>query len=239
MRQPVDPRIPLLFTMAFALVVAVSAQWWTLGLALCIGVVAVIIRSTGLARFVRRLLALNLMMAFFWLVLPIHWAGPTLWDWRWSLEGAILPARITLRANAILLVSIALLEPLGMLGMLDAFKRLHLPDRLLSVLGMSVRYLSLLRQEFQRLRVAMLSRGFRLRPTIKGYSALALAIGMLLVRSLDRSDRIRRAMVARTFGPAHHSPPPRMSARDWFLVSGVSAILISLCAVEVSLNLWT
>lgn len=239
MRRPVDPRIPLLFAVAFAIVVAISTQWWTLALALAVAGITVVSSSAKLPRLGRRLIALNAMMLFFWLVLPLRWAGPTIWDLQWSMEGTLLPARITLRANAILLVSTALLEPLGMLGMLEAFRRLNLPEPILSAVGMSVRYLSLLRHEFQRLRVAMLSRGLRLRPTFQGYSALALALGMLLVRSLDRSDRIRRAMAARTFGTLQYPSTPSMSRRDWLITSGVSVVLASLCAIEISLAVWT
>lgn len=239
MRQSIDPRIPLLSAVTFAVVVAISTQWGTLAMALAVGVIAVISSSTKLPRLGRRLIGLNVMMVFFWLLLPLEWKGPAIFDWHWSTKGSILPARITLRANAILLVSTALLDPLGMLGMLDAFRRLHLPEPFPSLLGMSVRYLSLLRLEFQRLRVAMLSRGFRLRPTLQGYSAAAMALGMLLVRSLDRSDRIRRAMAARTFGPLHHPPSPRFSRRDWLMAGGVSVVLVSLCLVELSLAVWT
>jgi cobalt/nickel transport system permease protein len=239
MRQSVDPRIPLLFAVTFAVVVAIATQWGTLAMALAVGVITAISSSTKIPRLGRRLIGLNVMMLFFWLLLPLEWKGPAISDWYWSAEGAILPARITLRANAILLVSTALLDPLGMLGMLDAFRRLHLPEPILSVLSMSVRYFSLLRHEFQRLRVAMLSRGFRLRPTLLGYSTLAMALGMLLVRSLDRSDRIRRAMAARTFGPLHHPPSPRFSRRDWLMAGGVSAVVISLCVIELSLAVWT
>lgn len=236
MRQSIDPRIPLLFAVTFAIVVAISAQWGTLAMALAVGVIAVISSSTKLPRLGRRLIGLNVMMVFFWLLLPLEWKGPAISDWHWSTKGAILPARITLRANAILLVSTALLDPLGMLGMLDAFRRLHLPEPFLSLLGISVRYLSLLRLEFQRLRVAMLSRGFRLRPTFQGYSAAAMALGMLLVRSLDRSDRIRRAMAARTFGPLHHQPSPPLSRNDWLMATGVSVVIVSLCVIEWSLT---
>ncbi|MBX9653365.1 energy-coupling factor transporter transmembrane protein EcfT [bacterium] len=239
MRQSIDPRIPLLSAVTFAVVVAISTQWGTLAMALAVGVIAVISSSTKLPRLGRRLIGLNVMMVFFWLLLPLEWKGPAILDWHWSTKGAILPARITLRANAILLVSTALLDPLGMLGMLDAFRRLHLPEPFPSLLGMSVRYLSLLRLEFQRLRVAMLSRGFRLRPTLQGYSAAAMALGMLLVRSLDRSDRICRAMAARTFGPLHLPPSPRFSRRDWLMAGGVSVVLVSLCLVELSLAVWT
>jgi cobalt/nickel transport system permease protein len=143
-----------------------------------------------------------------------------------------------LRANAILLVSTSLLEPLSLLGILDAFRRLRLPESLIRVVSMSVRYLSLLRQEFQRLRVAMLSRGFRPRGMIQGYSTLAMALGMLLVRSLDRSDRIRRAMMARTLGPIHPMAVPPISSRDKFVLMACMSVLIGLAALEISLR-WT
>ena len=238
MNPQVDTRIPLLFAVLFAVVVAAAEEWWTLGLALAIGFVALTASSVNHQRLLRRWLALNAMMGFFWLLLPLEWVGPSMTDWNWSLHAAILPARITLRANAILFVSTALLEPLGLLGTLDAFRRLHLPEPLVSVLSMSVRYMSLLRQEFQRLRVAMLSRGFRPRASFQGYSTLAMSLGMLLVRSLDRSDRIRRAMMARTFGPLQPMSPRAMSGRDKVVALALATVLIGLTALEVSLRIF-
>lgn len=72
MRQSVDPRIPLLFAVTFAVVVAISTQWGTLAMALAVGVITAISSSTKIPRLGRRLIGLNVMMLFFWLLLPLE-----------------------------------------------------------------------------------------------------------------------------------------------------------------------
>jgi cobalt/nickel transport system permease protein len=62
-----------------------------------------------------------------------------------------------------------------------------------------VRYIDVLDAEFMRLRQAMRARAFVPRSNRHSWNSFGWLIGMLLVRSLERSERILAAMKCRGF----------------------------------------
>jgi cobalt/nickel transport system permease protein len=76
---------------------------------------------------------------------------------------------------------------------------LRVPHKLTHLLLFTVRYLDVLRREYGRLNAAMRLRGFRPRTNMHTYRTYGHLIGMLLVRSLDRSERVVAAMKCRGF----------------------------------------
>ncbi|MGB6065998.1 MAG: energy-coupling factor transporter transmembrane component T [Desulfomonilaceae bacterium] len=63
----------------------------------------------------------------------------------------------------------------------------------------SFRYVPVIQEEYHRLVKAMKIRSFRPRTDIRTYRAYAYLVGMILVRSFDRSKRILAAMKCRGF----------------------------------------
>ncbi len=59
--------------------------------------------------------------------------------------------------------------------------------------------MDVLHREYLRLRAAMKARGFRPRLDRHTYRSFGYLVGMLLVRSLDRAERIAAAMKCRGF----------------------------------------
>ena len=53
--------------------------------------------------------------------------------------------------------------------------------------------------EYERLRNAMRVRGFKPKTNWHTYKSFAYLVGMLLVKSLDRAERIRKAMLCRGY----------------------------------------
>ena len=114
-------------------------------------------------------------------------------------EGFRRVLQITLRANTMVLATVALVGTLEPTLLGRACKRLHLPDKLIHLLLFTVRYLDVVKAEYHRLLTAAKLRGFQPalnRHTLHTFGQLA---GMLLVRSFDRSERIVAAMKCRGF----------------------------------------
>jgi cobalt/nickel transport system permease protein len=92
-----------------------------------------------------------------------------------------------------------------LLGTMDAvtlghtLHHLHVPEKLTHLMLFTVRYLDVLNREYLRLRAAMKARGFRPRFNRHTYRSFGYLVGMLLVRSLDRAERIAAAMKCRGF----------------------------------------
>jgi cobalt/nickel transport system permease protein len=93
----------------------------------------------------------------------------------------------------------ALLANLEPAALAHALRRLGLPAKLAHALFFCVRYLETLHVEYHRLRNAMKLRAFRARLDRHSLRSLGHLVGMLFVRSVDRSDRILEAMKCRGF----------------------------------------
>lgn len=81
----------------------------------------------------------------------------------------------------------------------NAATRLGAPSLLTQVLTMSWRYVFLLTDEWNRLRMALRVRGFTNRMNQHGRRAVGQALGAMLVRSHDRAERVGWAMKTRGF----------------------------------------
>ena len=73
------------------------------------------------------------------------------------------------------------------------------PDKLTHLLLFTLRYLDMLHHEYVDLLRAMKARAFRPRMNLHTYGSFAYMMAMLLVRSLERSERIMAAMKCRGF----------------------------------------
>jgi cobalt/nickel transport system permease protein len=117
----------------------------------------------------------------------------------WSLEGIVKASKIALKANSIMITFAALVATMEPIQLGLALSRLGCPEKLAQIVFFAVRYLEVIQREYTRLVQAMRLRGFRPgfnRHTFKTYGYL---VGMLLVKSLDRSERILEAMKCRGF----------------------------------------
>jgi cobalt/nickel transport system permease protein len=198
----VDPRLRLIVAAALSVLIAVADRFDVLGVALAAIVVGLGLSGLSPAMVVRRLAPLNLVMLVLFAVLPLTTRGGpllTLGPLDLSTNGLRLAASIALKGNAIVLALLVLLGRLDPTTLGHAMSHLRVPGKLIHLLLFTVRYLDVLQREYRRLREAMKIRGFRPGMDRHTYRSLGYLAGMLLVRSLDRSERIVAAMKCRGF----------------------------------------
>jgi cobalt/nickel transport system permease protein len=116
-----------------------------------------------------------------------------------SRAGPALAAAIALKANAIVLGLLALLGGMEAATLGHALAHLRVPKKFIHLLLMTTGYLEVLRREYGRLRGALRVRCFR--PHVSGhtYRTYGYLVGMLLVRSFERAERVLAAMKCRGF----------------------------------------
>jgi cobalt/nickel transport system permease protein len=198
----ISPVHRLLAATGYIMLVAVFDDM--LALSAAIGCSAVMIQAAKLSwRLVlRRLIAVNGLILFIWVVLPLTYEGEPLAHLgllTFYRPGVRLSAAITLKSNAILLCFIALVAtiPLAVLG--HTLRRLHAPDKLVYILLMTYRYLSVIEQEFTRLHRAAKIRGFQARTNVHTYRTYGYLLAMVFVRAWSRAERVYQAMLCRGF----------------------------------------
>jgi cobalt/nickel transport system permease protein len=196
-----DPRARVLVATLFALSV-VSLQ--AVATALFAVAIAGLIAWLGgvSARRLLHLLPLELLLLVLLLTLPFSVPGAALLQLgplAASGEGLALALLILLKANAVVLGLFGLVGALGPAKAVHALAQLGLPHKLCHLLFLTLRQIDLVSDEYRRLRVAMRARAFVPRTDRRTWQALGWLIGMLLVRSLARGQRVADAMRCRGF----------------------------------------
>jgi cobalt/nickel transport system permease protein len=234
----VDPRARIVAAVGFSLVVALLANHFpALAVALIVAVLGVVLARLSPPAVLRRLAVFNLFVLLLLVVLPLSAEGPpllALGPIAFSQEGFLLAAKIALKGNAIILALMVLLGTIEVTVLGHALSHLRVPDKLAHLLLFTVRYLDVLHREYLRLAAAIKVRGFRPRISRHTYRTYGYLVGMLLVRSFDRSERIVAAMKCRGFrGRFYLLDHFAFSWRDvpFCIVSGV--VLAGLVWLEV------
>lgn len=198
----IDPRVKIISVTLFSIIVAVSNRFQTLLPALAIGFILVMISTVPVKKIFQYLLPVNGLILFLWFFLPFTFEGEPLFTVGplvATSEGVYHAFRITLRSNAIAAVLIALVASTSILTLGHAMHKLKVPDKLTHLFLFTYRYIHVIHQEYLRLVKAMKVRGFRAGTNMHTYRTFAYLVGMLLVRSSDRAERVYNAMLCRGF----------------------------------------
>jgi cobalt/nickel transport system permease protein len=203
-----DPRMKLITAFIYAVVVALSSRFPALLAALLVSLVFVVLARLPLRKVLFRLLVVNGLVIFLWIFLPFTYQGEawfTVGPLQGTREGVVFALQITLKCNAILLALIALVATSPIITLGHAMDALGIPDALIQLFLFTYRYIHVIFQEHSRLRNAMRARAFIPRTTMHTYRSYAYLVGMLLVRSYDRAERIHKAMLCRGFLGKYHT----------------------------------
>ena len=197
-----DPRVKITVAILYSIVVAVSSNFLALLPALGVSVFLIVLSKLSIRKVLHRLLLVNGMIIFLWVFLPFTYKGEawfTIGPLAGTKDGVLYASQITVKCNAILLAMIALLSTTPIFTLGHAMSQLYFPDKIIHLFLFTYRYIHVIFQEYKRLTNAMRIRGFMPGTNLHTYRAYAYLVGMLLVRSYDRAERIHKAMLCRGF----------------------------------------
>ena len=180
LRDPVPVAAGLAFALTLALVGRVPGRWYR-----------------------DRIGMLLLAMLPFLIVVPFTVdRGDRLWDWRFlhiTDAGLLVATTLTMKSVTLVTLALTLLASAPLHVTLCAAGRLGMPKLLVHLSLLTYRYVFLLLEELNRLRVALRVRGFRNAMNGHAYRTVGQVTGTLLVRGSDRADRVANALRCRGF----------------------------------------
>ncbi len=197
-----DPRIKVVVVLLFSVVVALAYRFQVLVAALVLGIFTVGLARVPAQELFRRLIPVNLLMLFLWFFLPFTFAGePFFWIGPLTVtrEGVLYATLITVKSNAMMLMLIALVASTPIFTLGHAMHALGIPKKIVHLFFFTYRYIHVMHREYVRLVNSMKIRGFTPRSSLHTYKTIAYMVGMLLVRSFDRAQRVHNAMLCRGF----------------------------------------
>lgn len=197
-----DPRVRLVCALVFAVVVCLCERPLVLGCGLVASALMLSLSGVRMRRALRRLAAANVFMLLLAVTLPPFVPGDPVLAFgpvAWSAEGLRRALQITIRANAVMMMLTALLGNMESAHLGFALSGVGVPDKFAHLFLFMVRYIEIIHQEYHQLRDAMLLRGFRPAFNRHSFRTFGFLVGRLLVRSVQRSERILQAMKCRGF----------------------------------------
>jgi len=197
-----DPRVRVVAAGLFSVMVVSLHQIEFALAAFSVAVATMFMTDLPLRLTLKRMAAMDGFIIVMLVMLPFTTPGTamfTVLGAEASKEGLQHAVLIGIRANAVVLMMLSLLAGLTPVGLGHTLYRLRCPAALVHLMMFTVRYISVLHDEYHRLRMAMKLRGFKARNSIHTYRSLGYLFGMLLVRSLERAERVLEAMKCRGF----------------------------------------
>lgn len=234
----VSPSTRVGAAIAFAVATVALDRLQLLAAALAIAVVLAALARLPAASTARRLAGMDAFMLAVLAFLPFTVPGTPLFavaGLSASAEGLRQAGAIVLTANAVMLALLALVGTLEPVALGRALAALKVPDKVVHLLLFTVRYIAVLKSEYQRMVLAMRARGFRPRGNRHTWNSFGWLFGMLLVRSFERSERIHAAMKCRGFSGRFYLVEAEISSpADLPFATGFGLLLALLLAAEVA-----
>lgn len=234
-----DPRVKVALALLLILTVSLTpfAAFGTYAVLWAVVMVAVLLARVGPGYVVRRsVVALPFALAAVTLPFTVPgepWAVlPILGGWTISVEGTVRFASILIKSWISVQVAILLVTVTSFPDLLWSLRALRVPQPLIAIVGFMYRYLFVLSDEVLRMLRARSARSATLPGRRSGGSLWWRAkvagrmAGSLMIRSLERSERIYSAMLARGYrGEMQVLAPPRLDRADFMVLAGGVAFL--------------
>ena len=131
-------------------------------------------------------------------------------------EGLIAGSGIVVKGTLGVMTAIILSTSTTAREILRGLERLKLPMLMVQIASFMLRYVNVVNDEMERMKIARESRGFEA-TGIKHWKVLATAAGALFIRSYERGERVHLSMLSRGYdGVLPHEEPPHVPSSIWF-----------------------
>lgn len=120
-----------------------------------------------------------------------------LFDFKNNLHTA---AVIFLKANTLLMLTFALVLPLGIVRLVRTLRKFSVPEKFTLMVLLAYRYIYSLREEYEKLKKAASLRGFEPGFNLRTYKTYGYLLGALTLKTYFKARQVYKAMLCRGFG---------------------------------------
>lgn len=189
------------------------------------------------AGMVARRATIEIPFVAFALLMPFVGSGED-FDVAWFTvhrEGLIAGASIVVKGTFGVVTAIVLAATTPARQILRGFERLRAPSLMVQIASFMLRYVNVVNDEMERMRIARASRGFEARG-LRDWKVLAAAAGSMFIRSYERGERVHLAMISR----GYNGTLPDTSGRDtprfhwWRAAAPTVAAACAACATAAA-----
>ncbi|MCK4981697.1 MAG: energy-coupling factor transporter transmembrane protein EcfT [Victivallaceae bacterium] len=199
-----DPRVKIFICLIFCFYFSISKDFLFLLIGLVFSTILIKLAKIKFTEIAGRLLFINLFLLVLFITVPLTFVNNSECYFKicsigYSIEKFQFTLKILLRSNILILLITSLFSTINFVVLGHALNHLLFPKKLIHLFLFSIRYLTIIHQEYIRMKRSAIMRSFTPEMNIHTYKTFAHFAGMLLIRSLNRSERIAKAMKCRGF----------------------------------------
>lgn len=197
-----DPRVKIIIFWVLSILCVRSAGWKEPTLYLIYSSFLILLGRIKARPLISRLIFANFFIFFIWLFIPFSYPGTPYFmigPFSISKDGVHYALSITLKCNAIILATITLLSTSSVLSLAHAMIHFKVPRKLVTLFFLFYRYITVIHDEYLKIRRAASLRAFVPGTNIHTYRTYAYMIGGILIKSYERAEEVYRAMLCRGF----------------------------------------
>jgi len=161
---------------------------------------------------------IEIPFVFFALLMPFFGSGEKVQVGPFDLyrEGLIAGSGIVVKGTLGVMTAIILSTSTTAREILRGLERFKLPMLMVQIASFMLRYVNVVNDEMERMKVARESRGFEA-TGIKHWKVLATAAGALFIRSYERGERVHLSMLSRGYeGVLPQEHQHKINSSIWF-----------------------
>jgi len=144
-----------------------------------------------------------------------------------SKEGLLFAVLVAVRSVAAIILVITMLGTQRFDTTLKALSMLYVPGIIIQMLLFTYRYIYVMIDEFMKILSSMQAKGYRFRFNRHGLSMTGNLIGMLLIKSYERAERVYQAMISK----GYTGKPISFSS---FKITGTDCLFCSVAIIAAS-----
>ena len=197
-----DPRVKIVSILCLILSIVLLKNLFVAGLGLMLAVILVLLSRIPFRFVFLHLRWVVLFVLLFLIIMPLTVSGDEIARFHFlsiSERGLKMACLIALRAVSAVLLIFPMMGTMRFSSTATALQRLKVPNKLVQMIIFTYRYIFVVLDELGRMFTAARARGFRSGTNLRTLKTVGNLIGMLFVRSYERTEHIHRAMVSRGY----------------------------------------
>ncbi|WGI17925.1 cobalt ECF transporter T component CbiQ [Methanonatronarchaeum sp. AMET-Sl] len=197
-----NPKTKIISALILILSIVLLQNIIPLTIALSLVFTAAILSGLPIKKLLNRLKWIFMFMAAIFIFVPFFTPGETAFTILFltaTYEGLTTASIISLKMLTIMTLSMAVIMTTKFEEILRSLSELGVPKTFIEIFFLTYKYIFVIFEETEKSMMSAKSRGYQLSPKPSKLKVLGNLIGMIFVRSFDRSQRVHKAMMARGY----------------------------------------
>ncbi len=197
-----DPRVKIAFLGICIFTIATLNKLPLIAASLLFCISLVLISRLPLSFVTKRLMPVTIFLFPFFIIIPLTMPGEAavkVLAFSFNLDGLTIAARVYLKALSIVMLIITIMGTAPFADSLKALERLKVPSMIVQMILFTYRYIFVFLLEMRRMNTAMSARNFVKKTDIHTVKTVGNFVGVLLVRSFEKAEKIYQAMLSRGY----------------------------------------